>query len=223
MDVGTTQQLVVDSWFRPFGDAVTAEHEYLADVVLSSPLPHFTDLVGLDVDEVVQLLAVHPSVLLDEFLLKVQPLIVQLRVLASPDGGTLPLIGSGVLHQRHVLRNTQQQFLEITVSFAFLPHAEEHPLEAKRGKVLPHLVAETSLSETFGGISTGIIEQCLLDLPMSVGVVGELATEVQPFAVLPCRAVELEGKAPAMLVRRRLRPLTMSSTFLKDQTFGVAV
>ena len=30
---------------------------------------------------------------------------------------------------------------------------------------------------------------------MSLGAVGVLATEIQPFAVFPCRAVELEGEA----------------------------
>ena len=171
MDVGVTQQLVVDGWFRTLGNAVTADHEYLADVVLSSPLPHFVDLVGLDVDEVIQLHAFHPLVLLDEFLLKAHPLAVQLRVLAPPDGSALPLIGRGVLHQCHALRNALQQLPEITVTLAFLPYAEEHPLESERWEVLPHLVAEASLAEAFGSISTGIAEQCLLDVPVQVGVV----------------------------------------------------
>lgn len=81
-------------------------------------------------------------VLADECILELCTFIVQFQVLASPYLRTLPLVGSGVLHQCHALWDAQQQTLEVAVPLAFLPHAEKHPLETERGEVLPHLLAE---------------------------------------------------------------------------------
>ena len=52
MDVGAVEEFIVDSWLSGVAQAVAAQHQYLADVVLSSPLADVTQLVGFDIDEV---------------------------------------------------------------------------------------------------------------------------------------------------------------------------
>lgn len=142
MDICVAQQFVVDGWLCAVGDAVTADHEDFADVVLPSPLTDIADLVGLEVDDNVYFVLFQSLVLSDERVLELCTFIVQFQVLAAPYLRTLPHVGSGVLHQCNVLLDAQQQSLEVAVELAFLPHAEEHPLETERGKVLPHLLAE---------------------------------------------------------------------------------
>ena len=44
----------------------------------------------------------------------------------------------------------------------------------------------------------------LLDELVSLGAVGVLATEVQPFAVFPCRAVELEREATSHVAQSQV-------------------
>ena len=220
MDIGVAQQLVVNIRFRGVGDAVAAEHKDFAYVILSSPFADVADFVGLEVDERVHFAFAQILMAFGESLLEIHSLAVEFLVLAPPNHSALPLVGSGVLHQRHVLRNAQQQLSESMISLAFLPHAEEHPLESERREVLPYLAAETRLAEAFGGISAGIVEQRLLDLTVSVGVVGELATEVQPFAVLPCRAVELEGKAPCHVGKTKVESVDDVFYFLERPYVG---
>ena len=53
-------------WFYPLLDAVTAKHEYLADVVLPFPHPDVVDFVGLYVDEMLQILLFHVLVFVHE-------------------------------------------------------------------------------------------------------------------------------------------------------------
>ena len=223
MDVGVAQQLVVNLRFRAIGDAVTANHEDFADVVLPSPLTDIVHLVGLEVDERVHFTLAQTLMSFGKIHLKIHSLVVQLLVLAPPYHRAFPLVRSGVFHQCHFLGDFQQQFSEVLVSLAFLPYAKEHPLKSERREVLPHLLTETSLYKPLGRISAFGVEQFLLDDSVFDDVVRELTAEVQPFAVCPCCSLNSKGKPPAILLNLRLMPLTMSLTLLKDQTLGLVV
>jgi hypothetical protein len=86
-------------WFCAFSDAVTAKHEYLADVVLPFPHPDVVDFVGCDIDEFFQILLLHALVVVHENGLKVQSLVDQFPISATPNLGTAPLVLGGVLDQ----------------------------------------------------------------------------------------------------------------------------
>ena len=184
MDICVAQQFVVDGWLCAVGDAVTADHEDFADVVLPSPLTDIVDFVGLEVDERVHFTLAKTLMSFGKFHFEIHSLVVQLLVLAPPYHRAFPLVRSGVFHQCHFLGDFQQQFSEVLVSLAFLPYAKEHPLKSERREVLPHLLTETSLYKPLGRISAFGVEQFLLDDSVFDGVVRELTAAVRCLPML---------------------------------------
>ena len=52
MNVSVTQEVIVYDWFRSLDDTVSANHQNLTDIVLTSPLTDAVYFVGLYIDKV---------------------------------------------------------------------------------------------------------------------------------------------------------------------------
>lgn len=85
MYLSSVKKIVVNLRLFTPRQTVAADHEYLADVVLAFPLSDAIHLVGFDVNEQFQLLALHVLMTLCQFIFKRQTCQMQCRVLAAPD------------------------------------------------------------------------------------------------------------------------------------------
>ena len=92
-------------------------------------------------------------------------------VSTAPNLTAAACVGSRFLYQNHVIGNGEQLAPKVDIAFALLPHAPQHPLCPKLGKVLSHLLTVLTLNEAFSGIRTLSRPQFLLDGEMFGGVV----------------------------------------------------